>query len=592
MQHNQNINDHKLLIHFIHNNDIEVAKIFIERLQKKDALNYIDENGKSFLDHALDVGAEEIATQLLELQKNTANIIFNNDNGEQVTTFFKAIKQGNIYIVNTLIASAKDAKPNTPGYKIWLQKDKNTNTALHIAAKYRQRKILKLLLQLLSDEEKAYVINFVNYKNMQGDTALHLACYQLDAISDDKIICHLIKSGGDINLTNKIKQSSFALLCQRDLASQKDLINHMLKNDLQESFLFPYKKYMEDNDKNEAIKNNYDELCTIRNIAIFKDAVKESEFSVDDSEIELSVFTQKSGHDSPKQENAEPTKKVVNYAKYQLFEQSDDSLQKLIEDLEKHTATLETLPREIISTSSLYRLALVTSLVTLLCIEFFLLKNGRNAGNLYREYEFNMTRTQYNTPKNYPTVAPTHYSAGSNPYMASSIGYVLGSVFVGLAIIAPAALLIIECWKGLTINTELLPVKVSPSEWKEIIAGLRHEIQTMVLASLQALEKENEDKENNSLPCSTQDVRDMEAYLNEFNTDNKSVSELVNTMTRLDSILKTVQEQLRKNNQPLSLLFRDKPVDTIIEINKVEEIKEDENAPDDMDAPLLESKFI
>src|SRR5205085_3469797 len=103
------------------------AKTLIEFIQTDEngaGLDSLNENGQSFLNLALEFGLKEVADLLLKLQKDNHGIIFGVDDDGQ-TCLWLAAKQGYADIVETIIQQAikTNPKPNTPGYKIFLQPD-------------------------------------------------------------------------------------------------------------------------------------------------------------------------------------------------------------------------------------------------------------------------------------------------------------------------------------------------------------------------------------------------------------------------------------------------------------------------------------
>jgi ankyrin repeat protein len=225
----QRIAYRETLRQYIHDHLTDLAISLITHLYCTNDLNSVDDNGKSFLHHALEANEENIAKTLLELQKDNPQIIFAEDHIGQ-TCLLLAAKQGYADIVQIIIDLAKDVKPNTPGYKIWLRPDNNGNTPLHLAVMYWHKEVIKMLLLQLSHEDKKIAKNHINRKNLECNTALHLACFRSTVPIDDELISLLIQNGADLCLTNEKKHTPIHLICERDWDEQNNLLAILLKN--------------------------------------------------------------------------------------------------------------------------------------------------------------------------------------------------------------------------------------------------------------------------------------------------------------------------------------------------------------------------
>src|SRR5205085_8282887 len=131
-------------------------------------------------------------------------------------------------------------KPNTPGYKIFLQPDNEGNTPLMLAVVFRKEEVVNVLLQYILKDSNA--INEINRMNSLGDTALHLAFPDKELPVNFNIINLLISVNADFKVKNLESQSPIHFISQQSVAEQNHLLSH-LEPKQQKIFLDVYLEY-------------------------------------------------------------------------------------------------------------------------------------------------------------------------------------------------------------------------------------------------------------------------------------------------------------------------------------------------------------
>lgn len=526
-------------------------------------LNSIDADGKSFLFHALSARFKEVADKLLALQINDP-IIFKADKSGQ-NCLFIAIQEGYTDIFKIILDKAAQAKPGTPGHKIWLKSDPDGNTLLHMAAIHRNIEAAELLLTQIAqenEETREWIIDFKTYQ--ERNTPLYLACVELPTSRNNELISLLIKHGAGLERINKNQKTPFNFICKFTLSEQIELVTSLLKNEKQEIFLSCYKAYFSNcaNNKKEPdvhdadMLANYNTLCNARDRIITYDAAMEKDTGgvyVEMPSWSLPYLSKemKDFASDTDETRSRPTKIISTHQ--QLLELNEESIKDEIAHLEKFINELKARPTKHVSGKIFFVLAAVAIITLYVGMETWLVRTEKQYLNMY------LNRTDPNREKYW------------RPWSAYSSGAIIfGIMGAFLTVFALAGIAII----GRIFSSYLdISIKISPEEWNQLITNL----QNTWLEGMQELErKQEQDNLNEEHRLSPQLIRDFEDNIAVFGDDRKTVKTVIDEMTNINENLASIQNYIVSKNTsilPLSMFKRDTKID--ISSARVEEVNED-----------------
>eukprot|EP01083_Nonionella_stella_P043259 116727_1 len=194
-----------------------------------DILNVL---GKTPLMDAINERYTQGIELLLKYGANTNTQNEHDDDNVSATALYYAIKKKSKNTVSLLLDAGAD-----PTFI-----DANGQTYLHVAAEEAQIETLKMLFETVSGSErmtKEELIAFVNQKDTDGDTVLHIVSDQLECNSKDCVEFLLQKTACDVNILNNegrpalstALKSGFNQIAQMLLAAgaKTDIINKSSK---------------------------------------------------------------------------------------------------------------------------------------------------------------------------------------------------------------------------------------------------------------------------------------------------------------------------------------------------------------------------
>lgn len=214
---------------------------------------YVDEKGMNLLLLALLKGKGSIAEALLDTGffDNRPDILFAYREGS--TVICRAAQRGYVVVVKKLyelsVALISAINPagqvNSAGYKIWFKPDDLGNTPLHYAAARKNLKLCLFLIDLIMQEPEEMRLQYLDRKNNNGDTPLHLAFDKIPSLFGrlflasreqrvNGVIVHaLLKAGADIDLINKADITPFDKLRQYNVSFQLEFLQFLTNREKQ-----------------------------------------------------------------------------------------------------------------------------------------------------------------------------------------------------------------------------------------------------------------------------------------------------------------------------------------------------------------------
>jgi len=554
------------LIEKIQKKDLHAVNTLIDLIRVDDEakLDSLDGNGKSLFYYALEIGFKEAVDRLLNLQLDNDVIIFGKNNKTNETCLYIAAKQGYEDTVAAIITQAKRAKPNTPGYKIWLQVNNKGNSPLHIAAANRKLNIVKLLL----DEIKTNVdgISQVNRMNENDDTPLHLACSRHDYLCDDDVIVNLIQHGADLTIENTKKITPFKLLRQFDFPELATIFSKLSRK--QELFLLHYSDYLKKNpDNNEIIIENYRNLICFRNLQIYDSAQyhyleKISVSSLDlltninekklvDKPIPLDLIEggeldhlAESSETSSWDSATEYSDSQEEFKTYLYYIKDKALVANAIQKVHNYSAVLQKKPQTLERYQPLVYTASALFLLMYIGMETWL-------GLMTSKYDHLFHNRSDSNRRNYLTLDTTF-----------TISAALFGVFIPMLIVV-----------GTYYFSNLLknqPDYISHDDFGELMADLQASLLDPLL-TLESQEKKDKlshpEEDIDYLPVSESHLRDLEDAMAEFDDENKEVTEAINITRALETSLINFKQNMVLTNKSFTMYY--KPPHTKIKIAEV-----------------------
>jgi ankyrin repeat protein len=518
----------------IESKDSKSSASLIKTINKTEEASLLsfDQQGRSFLFLALEMGAKQIAATLFSLQENNDDILFKTDQNKQ-TILNMAASQGYFNIAVKLIEIAEQKQK----MNVYLATDNDGFTVLHHAANHGRDQIVELILKIIMNHNQH--AEFINQVNKDGDTALHNAL----KFPTCKSIGYLIDHGSKLHLRNNKQITPFKLFSLLDNDIQEDIFSSLNK-EKQSDMLKLYRKLLIENPTSIDIKNIYFKLAGLNSLTAL--LIAQHEFNpaipIRDSRLigkdllkSMPIYAEKVfcsealSATLPGETTDQGTILIKsssdNKPDNEILDEDRVTLSSLIDDIENYLTDLR--GRSTISTSNRVLAVLIPtlSIITYLGLEPWL---------IYQE------KTQ-SYPNHFDHVG---YTLGEILFGVFGAGGAIGSILGG-----------IRLW-----NKE---INISSSEWKSLI----NRLQTDLLEKLKILEEKARSSNENYLPTQPQNIQNLTNQITALEqwqlADDTSIScysqpisKVITIFTRLRSIVETIQQDLNLSRKPISLLFQ------------------------------------
>lgn len=526
-------------------NDLEGFSRLFKLMQEicPDSCGIIDENGKSFLFIALELGASEIAHEFLKLHQFNREILFT-AYPDRLTLLHLAVRNGDCSMTAKLIEIAEKRKK----MDVYLSRDNSGSSVLHIAANLihpEQNNIVNLLLSKIAQHTD--LKEFVNQNDCEDNTALHLAL----KIRAEKTANLLINAGATLYLDNgKDGDITIFLLSKLSVEKQAEVFNSLDKTQ-QKIVLKLYGDYLNEilktDNENDIlrIKNNLFTLAGLQSlktlliyyhkynlvnydINVETDDLNESEKNIEILQDAIKSFYADLLLDDAQFDNRSDRQKISSLIK--MLEDFQESLQS------RYQGSI--LAKVIAITYSLSWLSAYIGINVLIY---------KKMGGLLKAEFFPL------------------------------IGFVSFAVFGWMPIILGLGGLFAEA-------------RVFRSEWEPLI----NQLKTELMDELRELEKMDTLRNTNDLPTDVQNIRNMENDVDNLQHDQwtlwnspylgwrmnslwKPISEVRNTVTSLQTTIETIRRDVIVTNKPVSLKLAKKEYnnsDVIINFDEPDDGKE------------------
>ncbi|THG13291.1 hypothetical protein TEA_000164 [Camellia sinensis var. sinensis] len=136
--------------------EIGSSKLLLE--WKSDLIKETDEYGWTPLHYAAHHGNVNGVKRILEKDKSVAYITTDEEDDEK-TSLYIAAARGNVRVMEELLSQCPDC---------WEMVNSKRQNILHIAVDMEQEEVIKYIF------EKLWIIHFINQKDIEGNTPLHL----------------------------------------------------------------------------------------------------------------------------------------------------------------------------------------------------------------------------------------------------------------------------------------------------------------------------------------------------------------------------------------------------------------------------------
>lgn len=571
------------LIKAIKSNDTNDALTLINMIKTKKtgpSLKSRDKKNRTFLALAIDQNATYITEELLKIQGNDHEIIFSVDQNQNSLLVY-AVQLRNIHLIKQLLALSKQLE-NT--YPLWSIADKEGNTPLHFAAKIDDPEILSTLLQAITTSASLKIA--INKANADGNTPLHINMFREP--------CHcftlFFQHGAKLNLHNNDNMTAFDAFSKLPTGLQIQLFNSLNDYRLQQKLLTAYRNkliaephaynlkdvYLKCNGMISLLnlllsKHEFDDV-PIRNTYIYTQQVGNNTLTdkcrtmINEKLIPQEIYSRMPLYKNKVTEMAKALQIPID----EVFESTFSDIPSLNNqfDTEKKTTkvnnlTLQldddrTLLGQLIKDINTYHLTLgertvVPSYNKLLAIFISVCTFPVAAGILYAVIQLGNNYFSENYKEN------RFWNANF------VIGFTLFCAFLIFLLLA------IE----LSIPTCLFNKErnISKREWQDILNRIEHD----VLDNLHVLQSKS-NTNLNYLPCQPTTVTDIETLVAQLHTD-QSISTLIELLSRLEKLLRSLQADINRTARPLHALSLFAKQDTIIEIQELEELNRQQSQP-------------
>lgn len=201
--------DHKgnnALMHAASKNSVEIVKLLAENLK---TYNDTNKKGQSALTLAVGGNTSDVVEFLIN--KGSKTTIVDNEGNNLIYYLIDSYSTRNKEVFSKKMALLKANKVNLA------QVQKNGNNWFHLAAEKNSLDLLKLALNMNQD---------INAKNIEGNTALHLAALKAN---DDSVLKFLIENGAKKDIVTDFEESAYDLAQENELLKKNNVSIEFLK---------------------------------------------------------------------------------------------------------------------------------------------------------------------------------------------------------------------------------------------------------------------------------------------------------------------------------------------------------------------------
>lgn len=518
-------------------------------------LDSLDNEGKSLLSHALEVGQKEVADKLLVMLADNPKLFFIKDTTNR-NCFFYAIQRGYVDIVTKLYELSHKED------KIWQQIYDEGNSALHIAAETKNISIIHFLLKIISQHTDA--INIINRFNEERKTPLHLALSAKTSNFDKKVIALFIQQGADLSLSDKNNNTPFSLILSHPFADQIALFTLLKKIETDqfnpsEIFLSFYRNAVIINHNDSILLNQYYQLSL--RASLRKYVAAKLEF---DNEMDIRNFYYYPEIHPETNENilvAKPIpnlilklmplyKNKIKVEKNKVKEENESVLIEIDSSSEEESVRDSNIATETSYGRLRSDLETLDNLIARVTAYLATLTQSPFRFSSLQVLTFIMTvyiLIYVPVESTLGVMNPDKPNKQDPYYIASTVfGFVGG---VGLLFLFGA---LIALYSG-TIDCNQLSIarNVYRKEWEELTNSIRE----LLLEPLLVLEKEQLQPTQSyaQYGISEQIIRDLENDLAALDVSDRNITDLTLAMNSLVETLKKIEEGILLSNKPFSI---------------------------------------